>query len=656
MKIKKQQLIQLALGLVVGAICGYAGMQFGKNMGSFAPMDGPVQKTATIAVAFFAIWFALAFHELAHLVTGLGQGFRFQLYVAGFLGIRRDPETERITPYWNTDMQLFGGVAATLPQEDSPDLIKRFAQGGDRRPAGVLGTGSRWRVPAGWALSHAAGVGLRLLAVFLSSARLHRSSCFWLPPCPAEPVCFHRPGALLPPAVGRKNRRHRAGDARVGCPGPFGRSPWRNSIWPMWRWFGRTRTTPCMPICTPFSHYLATDQPDMAVQVAERLHELPDEMPALFRAEAVERSVFAAAYLKNDAAAANAWWQKIEKQLAKRHDVSALRVKSALSRVNGEPVEATHLARTALALLDKKPVLNAGELLERQLLYTSFKHPETRGASPDTFSYRISTKTSARSRCFASVFFNARVATHQNQTLYYEKTLFSAFLLLVLNNFATARSAEEIIAKHIRATGDNWSKVEAVKMEANIASESAAGMAVGWTMTSIRNKGRPYGRVGHGHEPNLRRQRRQRLGNQPFMGQTDPEPLTADQVKSMMGQTDIDGTVIGYKEKATPWVCWQRGCGRHRSAQNQGQQRRQKVRYILYDRKRTTKSRTSGRRSGRQRGRKCYGIFQLQNRGRHRNAALPAIVSPMMGNTTITLTKVTFNPTVDMKMFDMPKK
>ncbi|MBK9336883.1 MAG: hypothetical protein IPM98_09965 [Lewinellaceae bacterium] len=369
MKIKKQQLIQLALGLVVGAVCGYAGMQFSKGMGDFAPMDGPVQKRRLSPSLFFAIWFALAFHELAHLVTGLGQGFRFQLYVAGFLGIRRDPETERVTPYWNTDMQLFGGVAATLPQEDSPDLIKRFARVVIAGPLGSLALAAGGGL-AGWALSHTAGVGLRLLAAFFIVSAITSFFLFLATTVPGRTGMFFTDRARY----FRLRSGGKTADIERAMLGLVAQAHSGKSLAELnmadVEVVRQDKDYAVYADLYAFSHYLATDQPDMAVQVAERLHELPDEMPALFRAELWKEVCFAAAYLKNDAAAANAWWQKIEKQLAKRHDVSALRVKSALSRVNGEPVEATHLARTALALLDKKPVLNAGELLERQLLYT----------------------------------------------------------------------------------------------------------------------------------------------------------------------------------------------------------------------------------------------------------------------------------------------
>jgi hypothetical protein len=240
-----------------------------------------------------------------------------------------------------------------------------------------------------------------------------------------------------------------------------------------------------------------------------------------------------------------------------------------------------------------------------------------------------------------------------------KKSLFSAVLLLVLSNFATAQSAEEIIAKHIRATGgDNWSKVEAVKMEANIASESAAGMAIGWTMTSIRNKAARMDVSVMGMTQTSVVNGDKGWATNPFMGQMDPEPLTSDQVKSMMDQTDIDGTVIGYKEKGytVEFVGKEdvEGTEALKIKVNKGGK---KVEYILYDPE--TYYEIKNIQVDEVDGKEVESATVFSNFKTVDGIVMPHSLqssNPMMGNTTITLTKVTFNPTVDMKAFDMPKK
>ncbi|MCX6219052.1 site-2 protease family protein [Spirosoma sp.] len=134
MEKKKRALIQVILGGLVGGAVGF-------GMGKFAfqlfPKDllkhvlqssaGPAETTAKLILGLVALWAALAIHELGHLLTGLVQGFRFHLYVAGFLGIRRNTQTDRVDWYLNRDAQLFGGVAATLPTQQTTDLRQRFA-------------------------------------------------------------------------------------------------------------------------------------------------------------------------------------------------------------------------------------------------------------------------------------------------------------------------------------------------------------------------------------------------------------------------------------------------------------------------------------------------------------------------------------------------
>jgi len=75
---------------------------------------------------FLIIFVALGAHELGHLVMGLKNGFRFELFVVGFLGVKRNEQ--KIELYFNTDFNYFGGVALTSPtKEDEKNAIK-FAQ------------------------------------------------------------------------------------------------------------------------------------------------------------------------------------------------------------------------------------------------------------------------------------------------------------------------------------------------------------------------------------------------------------------------------------------------------------------------------------------------------------------------------------------------
>lgn len=68
----------------------------------------------------------LTVHELGHLITGLINGFRFELFVIGPLGIKR--ENEKVKIYLNKNLGYYGGVAATSPIDYDEDSAKKFAK------------------------------------------------------------------------------------------------------------------------------------------------------------------------------------------------------------------------------------------------------------------------------------------------------------------------------------------------------------------------------------------------------------------------------------------------------------------------------------------------------------------------------------------------
>lgn len=74
---------------------------------------------------FLGLIIALAVHELGHLLTGLAQGFRFELFVVFLLGIKRTDKGIRV--YLNKELGYMGGLAATVPTTSSPKNRKRLA-------------------------------------------------------------------------------------------------------------------------------------------------------------------------------------------------------------------------------------------------------------------------------------------------------------------------------------------------------------------------------------------------------------------------------------------------------------------------------------------------------------------------------------------------
>ncbi|MTI41458.1 M50 family metallopeptidase [Fulvivirga lutimaris] len=83
-----------------------------------------MEKAIIISSTIATMFLVLGIHELGHLITGLWQGFRFDLFVVGPLGIKRDEEKIKI--YFNKDLAAYGGLAASSPSEDHPNNIDKL--------------------------------------------------------------------------------------------------------------------------------------------------------------------------------------------------------------------------------------------------------------------------------------------------------------------------------------------------------------------------------------------------------------------------------------------------------------------------------------------------------------------------------------------------
>ena len=78
-------------------------------------------------VTFLGIITALAIHELGHLLTGLAQGFRFEMFVVFLLGIKRTGKGD-VKVYINKNIGYMGGIAATVPTDPHADNRRKFAR------------------------------------------------------------------------------------------------------------------------------------------------------------------------------------------------------------------------------------------------------------------------------------------------------------------------------------------------------------------------------------------------------------------------------------------------------------------------------------------------------------------------------------------------
>lgn len=220
-----------------------------------------------------------------------------------------------------------------------------------------------------------------------------------------------------------------------------------------------------------------------------------------------------------------------------------------------------------------------------------------------------------------------------------------------------AQNAEDVVAKHLAAIGaDNWSKYKSIKMEADITSGAAAGMKITWSMTAVRDKAARMDISVMGMNQIVVINDNAGWSTNPFMGKTDPEPLTPDQVESMKDMTDIDGALVGYKEKGytLEYVGTEDvdGVEAIKIKVNKGK----KTEYSFFDPetyyeiKNVTVEEVDGKNVEQA---TIYSNFQKQG-----NIMMPMTMQQEgpMGPTTITMTSVTFNPEIDQKIFEMPQK
>jgi outer membrane lipoprotein-sorting protein len=238
-----------------------------------------------------------------------------------------------------------------------------------------------------------------------------------------------------------------------------------------------------------------------------------------------------------------------------------------------------------------------------------------------------------------------------------KKTLFLAALLLSAS-FVQAQNADEIVAKHLAAIGaESWAKINSIKMEANIASDAAAGMTITWNMTAAREKAARMDVSVMGMNQVVVVNGDKGWATNPFAGQNDPEPMTADQVESMKEMTDIDGALVGYKEKGytVEYVGTEdvEGTEAIKIKINKGK----KIEYTFFDP--ATYYEIKNVDVEEVDGKTMESATLFSNYKTQDGITLPFTMQQLgggMGNSTITLTNVTFNPSVDDAIFEMPKK
>lgn len=111
-----------------------------------------------------------------------------------------------------------------------------------------------------------------------------------------------------------------------------------------------------------------------------------------------------------------------------------------------------------------------------------------------------------------------------------------------------AQSVDEIVNKHIEAIGgkENWKKVNTLKSEASL---SVQGMDIPLTMYQVHNKAVKQEYVVMNMTAYTIMRKDSGWNYMPFNGQTKPEPMTAEELKTGADQLDIQGELLDYAAK-----------------------------------------------------------------------------------------------------------
>ncbi|AEE49107.1 M50 family metallopeptidase [Haliscomenobacter hydrossis] len=364
-KKKQSKIGQLIVGGLIGAGIGYLGMyavihwvpdavvQQLKGPGE-TWWEGPFK----ISVAFVALWAALAAHELGHLLTGLAQGFKFHLYVAGFLGVRRNPLTEKVEAYFNRDPNLFGGVAATLPIQKSPDLRQKLAAIVAAGPLISL-LGALLGIPAYGGtlqLTDSASPATRIFFVFLLVFALSSLMLFLATTIPGRTGAFFTDRARFFRLIGGGKAAQVEQAMLELLAQSYTQQPY-GQMDPTQIELVKTDDSQLMQAFAyslEYYYHLDRGETTRALAAATILESRVDEQPITFKVELLKDIVFAYAFLAKDPIKARQAWDKTGKLGNAAKDAHALLAKTALFLAEGNHQEARACLQQGLAALPAK--------------------------------------------------------------------------------------------------------------------------------------------------------------------------------------------------------------------------------------------------------------------------------------------------------------
>ncbi len=382
---QKSQLRQLAIGGLTGAIAGllgYASMAYLVDKAlikSLAHSDYAWENPIKIATILFAIWMAWVAHELGHLISGLAQGFKFHLFIVGLLGVRRNMETDDIEWYINRDVNLAGGIAATIPVRDEPNLRQKFALIVAMGPVvsllgAILGIGLSYAwLPQ---LETQSTALLRIMLNFGFAFGAASLLLFAATTIPGKTGTFFTDRARFFRLIrGGKAAEIEQATLTVLAK-TMGGEPYATLDKSQLEAIASEDSTMFQIYARNllFRYHLDVDEPEEALRQIQLTEPLIVDQPALFKNELLKELALAYALIAKDAEKAQDFMNQIKPALDKKPNAAAALIRSAIAAATGAQEHARELARTGLKLLPESPA-KSEDKQNKRLLEQILKNP-----------------------------------------------------------------------------------------------------------------------------------------------------------------------------------------------------------------------------------------------------------------------------------------
>jgi cation transporter-like permease len=356
-------LFAIAFGLT-GGLAGYFGAHWIKSntVLQYIGPQGAIEKILFVALAFFAIWLVIALHELGHLYAGLAQGFRLALYTAGFLGIRGTEYGAQL--FFNRDVNLMGGLAATFPEEvaGGPELRRKFARIVIAGPLTSLLVAIAAFAAGIWLYQPGSTPATLLLRATISGLFVtgFMSSLIFLAtsaPIPSQGFMTDGRRFLSLLSGGAKGLREEAGLAVMSLMGA-GKLPgeYPADLLPPLLSLPPGNLLGVNGNFIAFTHYLDRGETEQALSYAQTVESNIQALPAgPFRRYYLKDIVFFYAFIVRDAEKARLLWATIERNAEKDQDAAAYRAKAALALLDGKFEEAAAFVNAGLRKISDLP-------------------------------------------------------------------------------------------------------------------------------------------------------------------------------------------------------------------------------------------------------------------------------------------------------------